>query len=293
VGDVTNAGTASLDDPSGGNFSNIPSLTVVSPGTFTNTGIMDFGASSQQNGSIEQLSGDFVSTGTAEVMGGTLELLNGSSWDNGNTLTVDASTGPMNPTLDVESGASFDNDTNGSVINHGVVTSAGAITQGAGSTTLNPVEVTAGSIAFSGAGTPANYATQPNSSVTISGNIPAGVTLSINANSGTSNPAAAVVTASGSMTSAGTVALNDPSGGNFANFPALVIPGGDTFSSSGVMDFGQSTQQSGSIEQLTGAFISTGTAEVMGGTLELTNTSSWDNGGTFTVDTNTGAPRSM
>jgi hypothetical protein len=281
VGNMTSAGTVEVNQI-GTTYADPVSL-VIDPGnTFTSSGTMDVGvgAGASGSGALQQITGSVVNTGTAEVMNGTLELVSPTSWDNQGSLTVD--TNANAPTLQVDPGVTFLNDTGGSVVNNGTTTSAGALTQGNGTESGHPVLVSGGTIAFSGTGSPAAYDAEPGSPISISGNIDAGVTLSINSCAGypSCTPyagstivyghAPTTVTVIGNMTSAGTVELN-MIGATYPHPASLVIDPGDTFTSSGTVNVGDDPGVTDAIalQLLAGNLVNQGVMDVQRGTLTV------------------------
>ena len=293
AGSFANAGSLNLTWITTGACSPGESATLTLPGgaTLTNSGTITLAASTAR------LRGNVVNTGTVNAAGGVFDGnaqfdLAGTTFDNQGAVTIGTTA-----LLHIANGATFFNDTGGSVTTAGVepitdlaqvllVDEGSTYRQGGGTTAGNPVTVNGGAVQVTGSGAAqmilqeASDTTQPS----ISGNLAAGQNVFVHSFSclgpGTQ------VSAAGSFSNAGTVTLNWVVTGGCAGGESatLTLPGGATLTNSGTITLASDNAR------LRGNVVNTGTVQAAGGAFsgnaeyDLAGTT-FDNQGTVSIGT--------
>ncbi|HEV7886939.1 MAG TPA: carboxypeptidase regulatory-like domain-containing protein, partial [Acidimicrobiales bacterium] len=278
----TNNGTLTLAH-TGGCGAGKSSLSV--DGTFTNAANALFKATATSNpGEPQEVFGDVVNNGTVSIQGGTLYFrTSGDTWANNGPLTTAA-----NSVFSLGNGTTFTNGSGGKISNAGSITSAGQMNQGNGTAPgvgqsapgqpgpYNDLRLTNGAgIAFTGTGVSA-YAVQPNSAITLSGNLSVDQRLTAISLDGCGGDFPATVNTSGDVSSAGVIELFHTSTCG-AGLVSLNVAANTTLTSTGTIK----VDGDGGPHAVNGSVHSLGTFVQTAGTTSLTG--AFFNQGPFTV----------
>ncbi len=242
-GGVTNDGTLVLDErASGGTVTLAPTSA-----TLTNNGTID--SQSEDGATTNYLEVGLINSlgASVEVKSGTLNQFEPTTTTNDGTFTVDSGA-----TFEEDDGtAVFAND--GTVVDNGAVTLIGgsAWTQN-GSESGKPVLISSGTLTDqSGTGQFELY-----DSPTLIGTIPAGQTVTADALPGHNS---SLTLGGGSVTNDGTLVLNEPTGGGYAQ----LVPTSATLINNGTLD-SESGQGAGAV-----AYLETNLTNNAGATTEV------------------------
>ena len=309
TGSFSNAGTIAISQ-GGGCTSGSAVLSVPTDDTLTNSGTLAVAGAPSGSGT-QTLEGAFVNTGTIDIgvsgkSGASTVLAAGASLDNQGTLSVLSSAASSNAktsslTLDAattgpsaEPAASLTNDTGGSLVDQGTVAVQGSFTQGAGSVATgsgdNAVQLeNDSSLDVTGTGAGSFTVFDPVSAsptVDLSGNIAAGQILTVDAEDLCTGAGTTTLSATGSFSNAGTIAISQ-GGGCTSGSAVLSVPTDDTLTNSGTLAVAGAPSGSGT-QTLEGAFVNTGTIDIgvsgkSGASTVLAAGASLDNQGTLSV----------
>ena len=207
AGSFTNAGTVRLTSGGcGGTYAQL-----VGPGLLTNTGTIDVAAG---NGGDRFLRMDVRNQGTVKVDEPLTYDQGGATFTNLGTIALSQPMAVANGTLRNDAG-SIDGTGAGQI----TVTGSGVFRQGDGNTSGNAVVIEGAALAFLSPST-GTSSFVAHSSATLSGDIPSGATFTIQGLGCSYNT---TVTAAGSFTNAGTIAMT--SGGCGGTYAQLTGPG--------------------------------------------------------------------
>jgi hypothetical protein len=270
-GAVVNDGGLVLDSQAGGGYADV-SNNEGCCNSLINDGTLD---AQVEGSSQDYLETSLTNNGTVEVKSGELDQDHGTTTTNNGAFITDSG---ASPGYALTSGsASFVNDSSGSVTNGGAITLSGGAswTQNGGSETGAAVLLEGGNLSDSGTGASGSFDLED--SVTTSGTIAAGETVSVLGVPGVSS----TLFAPGAMTNNGTIVLDSRSGGGSATLGGAGYAAA-LMTNNGTID----TQVEGpSLDYLEDPLLNNGgTVEVKSGVLKADAATSVTNAGTFTVD---------
>ncbi len=292
AGSFTSAGTIAFDQHNNGCSGNTAKLTVPAGDTFTSTGTLESVDPSNTTATTDEIVGAVVSSGTFSVGTATSQV----TWlvPAGETF-VDQGAGAVaaGATLLVSGvGAGFTAGSSGALVNGGsvIVTAGGGWTQGDGSVSGNHVLLENGSsMDFTGSGAGFFEVFDPAyNSVTssLAGNLVAGQTYQIDSEQNC-NSSLVTVNAPGSFSSGGTISFDQHNNGCGGNTAKLVLPAGDTLTSSGTINSIDPSNTTATTDEIVGNVVSTGTFTVGTPTSQVTwvvpTGSTFTNQGTATI----------
>jgi hypothetical protein len=273
TGSFTNAGTITLDHRGTAGCGGVyRTLTLPAGATLTNTGTINTSGSGAGASYDETIDGNLANQGTLGVgvngqYASHLVLPAGRTLTNTGTITIRAAAGSTdNAASALTANGAVSNGTGGTIANHGTVQVSGSFTQGAGTTSDQPVQLLNGSsLAFTGTGAGAFLAEDgPGAEVVgLSGDLASGQTLELASPGACGANQAATLAATGSFTNAGTITLDHRgTAGCGGETRTLTLPNGATLTNTGTISTSGSGQGASYPETINGNLTNQGTLNV-------------------------------